>query len=78
MISRTRISRSRRLAAVALILALPIFPMIAQRPARPRSEVERRIAMPKGGKTDPEIASKILGALPGYSEFASSMKANCR
>lgn len=37
------------------------------------------IAMPKGGSIDPATASKILGALPGYSEFASSAKrANCR
>ncbi|HEU4786728.1 MAG TPA: hypothetical protein VFS57_04955, partial [Gemmatimonadaceae bacterium] len=37
------------------------------------------IAMPKGGSIDPATASKILGALPGYSEFANSAKrANCR
>ena len=37
------------------------------------------IAMPKGGSIDPATASKILGALPGYSEFAGSAKrANCR
>jgi tetratricopeptide (TPR) repeat protein len=37
------------------------------------------IAMPKGGSIDPATASKILGALPGYSEFASSAsRANCR
>lgn len=37
------------------------------------------IAMPRGGTIDPATASKILGALPGYSEFASSARrANCR
>lgn len=37
------------------------------------------IAMPKGGSIEPATASKILGALPGYSEFASSaIRANCR
>jgi hypothetical protein len=37
------------------------------------------IAMPKGGSVDPATAGKILGALPGYSEFLNSMKkANCR
>ena len=37
------------------------------------------IAMPRGGRIDPAVASQILAALPGYSEFVSSVKrANCR
>jgi tetratricopeptide (TPR) repeat protein len=37
------------------------------------------IAMPRGGSVDPAIASKILTALPGYSEFIGTVKqANCR
>ena len=37
------------------------------------------IAMPRGGSVDPETATKILSALPGYSEFTSSIKrASCR
>lgn len=37
------------------------------------------IAMPKGGSVNPPVASQVLGALPGYSEFVSSVKrANCR
>lgn len=37
------------------------------------------IAMPRGGTVDPATASQILGALPGYSEFLSSVKqASCQ
>jgi tetratricopeptide (TPR) repeat protein len=37
------------------------------------------IAMPKGGSVDPDVAAKILAALPGYSDFATSVKqASCR
>jgi tetratricopeptide (TPR) repeat protein len=32
------------------------------------------IAMPKGGSVDPAIAAQILGALPGVSDYASSVK----
>ncbi len=37
------------------------------------------IALPRGGRVDPGAASKMLSTLPGYSEFATSVKrANCR
>ena len=37
------------------------------------------VAMPRGGKEDPTTAGKILGAMPNYSEFVSSVKQrNCR
>jgi hypothetical protein len=37
------------------------------------------IAMPKGGSVDPATAGKILGALPGFTEFLSSVKkTSCR
>jgi tetratricopeptide (TPR) repeat protein len=37
------------------------------------------IAMTKGGRENPETAAKILTAIPGYSEFTTSMKrGNCR
>ena len=37
------------------------------------------IAMPRGGKEDPATATKILSAMPNYSEFVGSMKQrNCR
>lgn len=37
------------------------------------------IAIPRGGKENPETAAKIMGAMPNYSEFVASMKQrNCR
>ncbi|HSQ32906.1 MAG TPA: hypothetical protein VLN49_23780 [Gemmatimonadaceae bacterium] len=37
------------------------------------------MAMPKGGSVEPSVASRVLAAVPGYSEFVSSVKhANCR
>jgi tetratricopeptide (TPR) repeat protein len=37
------------------------------------------IAMPRGGSVDPVLATQILGALPGYSDFINSVKhASCR
>jgi hypothetical protein len=37
------------------------------------------IALPKGGSVDPTTAGKILSALPGLSEFLSSVKkTSCR
>ena len=37
------------------------------------------VAMSKGGSVQPKVASEILRAVPGYSEFASSVKrASCR
>jgi tetratricopeptide (TPR) repeat protein len=37
------------------------------------------IAMPRGGSVDPGTATKILSALPGYSEFTTSVKrTSCR
>ena len=37
------------------------------------------IAMPRGGSVDPVLATQILGALPGYSDFRTSVKhASCR
>jgi hypothetical protein len=35
--------------------------------------------MPRGGSVDPATATQILGALPGYSEFLTSVKqVSCR
>jgi tetratricopeptide (TPR) repeat protein len=37
------------------------------------------ITMPRGGSVDPATATQILGALPGYSEFLTSVKqVSCR
>lgn len=37
------------------------------------------IALPRGGSVDPAVATRIVGALPGYSEYVNSVKqASCR
>ena len=37
------------------------------------------IALPRGGSVSPDAAGKIMSALPGYTEFTSSIKrTSCR